>query len=207
MTMRSEVVFLLNGEETRITNCDPSMTLLDYLRDSRRLTGTKEGCREGDCGACTVVVISPENGAAQVKAVNSCILFLPSLDGSAIITVEGVARKAELHPVQRQLVDCHGSQCGFCTPGFVMSLLAADLNLETPSDVRLNEILSGNLCRCTGYRPIADAAKAALSRFREPDSRVDEALDQLSVSRSKNPWILNSTASAAVHCATLLREP
>ena len=180
MTTRREVVFLLNGEETRIANCDPSMTLLDYLRETRRLTGTKEGCREGDCGACTVVVMTAGNNAPQVKAVNSCILFLPSLDRSAVITVEGVAPKGELHPVQRHLVDCHGSQCGFCTPGFVMSLLAADFNLETPSDARLNEILSGNLCRCTGYRPIADAAHAALSRPREQDARVAETMERLS---------------------------
>lgn len=179
MTTRSEVVFLLNDEETRIANCDPSMTLLDYVRETRRLTGTKEGCREGDCGACTVVVITPGKAAPQVKAINSCILFLPTLDGSAVITVEGVAPKGELHPVQRELVDCHGSQCGFCTPGFVMSLLAADLNLETPSEVRLNEILSGNLCRCTGYRPIADAAQAILSRPREQDNRVAETLERL----------------------------
>ena len=180
MTTRPEVVFLLNGEETRIANCDPSMTLLDYVRETRRLTGTKEGCREGDCGACTVVVITLGKDAPQPKAVNACILFLPTLDGSAVITVEGVAPKGELHPVQRELVDCHGSQCGFCTPGFVMSLLAADLNLETPSEARLNEILSGNLCRCTGYRPIADAAHAALSRPREQDGRVAEALKCLS---------------------------
>lgn len=180
MTTRAEVVFLLNGEETRIASCDPSMTLLDYLRETRRLTGTKEGCREGDCGACTVVVMTPGKDGPQIRAVNSCILFLPTLDGSAIVTVEGVAPEGRLHPVQRELVDCHGSQCGFCTPGFVMSLLAADLNLEAPSDSRLNEILSGNLCRCTGYRPIADAAQKALSRSREPDHRVAEALDQLS---------------------------
>lgn len=180
MATRSEVLFLLNGEETRISNCDPSMTLLDYVRETRRLTGTKEGCREGDCGACTVVVITPGEGAPQVKAVNSCILFLPTLDGSAVITVEGVAPKGELHPVQRELVDCDSSQCGFCTPGFVMSLLAADLNLETPSEARLNEILSGNLCRCTGYRPIADAAHAVLSRPREQEARVAQSLERLS---------------------------
>lgn len=176
---RSEIVFLLNGQEVRLAKCDPTLTLLDFLREERRLTGTKEGCREGDCGACTVVVISQSPTGPRVKAVNSCILFLPSLDGSAVITIEGVACGKQLHPVQRELVDRHGSQCGFCTPGFVMSLFAADLNLETPSDTRLNEILSGNLCRCTGYRPIADAAHAALGRERQPDPRVAEMLNCL----------------------------
>lgn len=179
METRSDIIFLLNGREVRVASCDPSMTLLDYLREEQRLTGTKEGCREGDCGACTVVVVSLQAGEPKIRAVNSCILFLPSLDGSAIITVEGVATDGVLHPVQQQLVDCHGSQCGFCTPGFVMSLYAADLNLETPSPERLNEILSGNLCRCTGYRPIADAANAAFSRPRGADPRIVHTLKQL----------------------------
>jgi xanthine dehydrogenase small subunit len=179
MTSPEEVVFLLNGKEVRVVNCDPTMTLLDYLRECRRLTGTKEGCREGDCGACTVVEISLSGGRPRVRALNSCIAFLPTLDGSAIFTVEGVASDSGLHPIQQHIVDRHGSQCGFCTPGFVMSLFAADLNQERPSPMRLNEILSGNLCRCTGYRPIADAAHAALYRDRLPDRRIAETLEQL----------------------------
>lgn len=179
MTSPEEVVFLLNGKEVRVADCDPTMTLLDYLRECRRLTGTKEGCREGDCGACTVVAISMAGNQPRIRAVNSCIAFLPAFDGSAIFTVEGVAAVSGLHPVQQHMVDCHGSQCGFCTPGFVMSLFAADLNEERPSPARLNEILSGNLCRCTGYRPIADAANAALNRDRLPDGRIAASLEQL----------------------------
>lgn len=187
MAMRSQIAFMLNGEAVQIADCDPSHTLLDYLRESRRLTGTKEGCREGDCGACTVVVVTGAETGPRIRAVNACILFLPVIDGAAVFTVEGVATADGLHPIQQELVEQHGSQCGFCTPGFVMSLFAADLNNETPGPERLNEILSGNLCRCTGYRPIAEAASAALSRKRMRDPRIGEALEGLKQLDCSNP--------------------
>ena len=164
MERRSEISFVLNGDPVRLSGVDPSRTLLDWLREERRLTGTKEGCREGDCGACTVVVVQSADGKAKVRAVNACILFLPTIDGAAVFTVEGVATGEELHPVQQALVEQHGSQCGFCTPGFVMSLFATALAGERPDDGRLDEILAGNLCRCTGYAPIVDAAHSALSQ-------------------------------------------
>ncbi len=149
-----ELAFLLNGETVRLTDAPPTTTLLDWLREARGLTGTKEGCNEGDCGACTVMV-TDEAGA---RALNACILFLPQLHGKAIRTVEGIAGPdGRLHPVQEAMVAHHGSQCGFCTPGFVVSMATAHLNGRTDHD----DQLAGNLCRCTGYAPIVRAAEAA----------------------------------------------
>ncbi len=148
------VTFLLNGETVRATPGAATTTLLDWLREDRGLTGTKEGCNEGDCGACTVMV-TDETGA---RAMNACILFLPQLQGKAVRTVEGIAGPAgALHPVQRAMIEHHGSQCGFCTPGFVVSMATAHLNGRTDHD----DQLAGNLCRCTGYAPIVRAAEAA----------------------------------------------
>ncbi|MEO1537594.1 MAG: xanthine dehydrogenase small subunit [Pseudomonadota bacterium] len=148
--------FSLNGETVEV-DAPPTTTLLDWLRDVRRLTGTKEGCNEGDCGACTVMVSEPD---AEPKALNACILFLPQLHGKAVRTVEGVsAPDGTLHPVQDAMIEHHGSQCGFCTPGFIMSMVVAHANKRTDHD----EALAGNLCRCTGYAPIIRAAEAAES--------------------------------------------
>ena len=145
------ISFLLNGETVDVVDCSPTTTLLDWLRDTRGLCGTKEGCNEGDCGACTVIVIDE----TTVKPLNACILFLPQLQGKAIRTVEGVGIEGAPHPVQRALIDLHGSQCGFCTPGFVTSMVAAQINRDGDHDTTL----AGNLCRCTGYAPIARAAQ------------------------------------------------
>ncbi|QJE71748.1 xanthine dehydrogenase small subunit [Aerophototrophica crusticola] len=156
--MRNEVRFLLGDEPVTLTGVDPTTTLLDWLRDQRRRTGTKEGCAEGDCGACTVAVGKPVDGGIEYEAVNACIRFLPTLDGTRVLTVEDLAKDGTLHPAQQAMVDCHGSQCGFCTPGFVMSLWV--LHQDGPaSPQRVDDALAGNLCRCTGYRPIADAAQ------------------------------------------------
>jgi xanthine dehydrogenase small subunit len=148
------VTFLLNGESVTLRDVDPTVTLLDWLRETRGLCGTKEGCNEGDCGACTVMV----TGARGARALNACILFLPQLDGTAVRTVEGLSGpEGALHPVQQTMIDHHGSQCGFCTPGFVMSMATAHLNGDRSHD----DALAGNLCRCTGYAPIIRAAEAA----------------------------------------------
>ncbi|GGL68288.1 xanthine dehydrogenase small subunit [Wenxinia marina] len=145
--------FALNGEPCEV-EAPPTRTLLDWLREERGLTGTKEGCNEGDCGACTVMV-TDEAGA---RALNACILFLPQLEGRAVRTVEGIsAPDGQMHPVQRAMVAEHGSQCGFCTPGFVVSMAVGHLNGRTDWD----DVLAGNLCRCTGYAPIVRAAEAA----------------------------------------------
>src|SRR5262245_41518167 len=129
--MRDQLTFILNGQRERLRDVDPTMTLLQYLRRTRRLTGTKEGCAEGDCGACTVVIAEKQDDRVQHRAVNACILLLPMLEGRSVTTVEHVAGPGgELHPVQQAMVDCHGSQCGFCTPGFVMSLYALYLGAQ-----------------------------------------------------------------------------
>ena len=153
----AEIGFVLNGAPVRLTVDTPTRTLLDWLREERGLTGTKEGCNEGDCGACTVMVTD----ARGTRAMNACILFLPQLHGSAVRTVEGLAGPGgELHPVQAAMVAHHASQCGFCTPGFVMSIAAAQVNGRTDHD----DCLAGNLCRCTGYAPIVRAAEAVAGR-------------------------------------------
>ncbi|MGI3126188.1 xanthine dehydrogenase small subunit [Nitratireductor sp. PBL-C9] len=161
MGARGEIRFLLNGAPVALGNVRPDETLLDYLRLRQRLTGTKEGCAEGDCGACTVLVGRLRNGALSYESVNACIRFLGSLDACHVVTVEHLKRAdGSLHPVQQAMVDYHGSQCGFCTPGFVMSLYALWMREAQPSDRAIEKALQGNLCRCTGYEPIVRAARA-----------------------------------------------
>jgi xanthine dehydrogenase small subunit len=157
--LSDSIRFLLNGEPIDVRDVSPQTTLLDYLRDVRRLTGTKEGCAEGDCGACTVVQVERRGDALAWRPINACIRLLPSLDGKAVFTVESLrSETGALHPVQQALVECHGSQCGFCTPGFAMSLFGLYKSVRAPSRDAIEDALAGNLCRCTGYRPIVDAA-------------------------------------------------
>ena len=158
--MSDAIRFVLNGEPIEVAGVSPQTTLLEYLRDERRLTGTKEGCAEGDCGACTVVLAQRAGDGVAWKPINACIRLLPSVDGKAVFTVESLkSDDGALHPLQKALVECHASQCGFCTPGFAMSLFGLYKNARTPSTADIHDALSGNLCRCTGYRPIVDAAK------------------------------------------------
>ncbi len=174
--MTDRIRFLFNGRVQEVTDIDPTMTVLTYLRTVARCVGSKEGCAEGDCGACTVVVTRLRNDALEYRAVNACILFLPVLDGKQLITVEQLkASDGSLHPAQRAMVDCHGSQCGFCTPGFVMSLFALFHSEERPTRKRINDVLAGNLCRCTGYSPIVDAAERMYAAGREDQFSEREA--------------------------------
>ena len=160
--MSEPIRYFYRGELRELRDARPTQTILQHLREDLRCTGTKEGCAEGDCGACTVVVGALEDGEVQLKSVNACIQFMPTLDGKALFTVEDLAQpNGALHPVQQALVECHGSQCGFCTPGFAMSLWGMYLKQEgrQPKRCEIDDALSGNLCRCTGYRPIIDAAR------------------------------------------------
>ena len=156
------VRYLLDGELRTVEGADPTRTVLQHLREDLCRTGTKEGCAEGDCGACTVVLAELDGNRVRYRSINSCIQFLPTLDGRALFTVESLKDRATgaLHPVQQALADGHGSQCGFCTPGFVMSLFALYKTRSAPDRAAINDALAGNLCRCTGYRPIVDAARS-----------------------------------------------
>jgi xanthine dehydrogenase small subunit len=172
-----EIRFIRRGAPVTLRDVPPDRTLLDLLRDDLACTGTKEGCGEGDCGACTVVLGEATPDGLRYRAVNSCIRLAHSIDGQALWTVEDLASAdGSLHPAQEALVQCHGSQCGFCTPGFVMSLFAMYQNHvcqgRAISRSQASEDLSGNLCRCTGYRPILDAAQQMQTL---PAVRVDEA--------------------------------
>ena len=170
--------FVHRGHAIALEGVPPTRTLLDWLREDARprCTGTKEGCNEGDCGACTVLVAERDDtapGGVAIRNVNACLSFLPTLDGRAVLTVEDLPQP---HPVQQALVACHGSQCGFCTPGFVMTMTAlreahaaAGTRPERPA---IADALAGNLCRCTGYRPILDAAERM---FDLPDAPIDRA--------------------------------
>lgn len=159
----SSIRFVLDGELIELDDVDPTRTVLQFLREDLGRTGTKEGCAEGDCGACTVVVaeLNRDGDDLSLNAINSCIQFLPTLDGKELITVESLSPPgSELHPVQQAMVNCHGSQCGFCTPGFVMSLFALYKSNANPGRQEIDDALAGNLCRCTGYRPIVAAAQS-----------------------------------------------
>ncbi|MDJ0813312.1 MAG: xanthine dehydrogenase small subunit [Woeseiaceae bacterium] len=194
-TPSNTIRFILDGERYELANVDPTRTVLQFLREDLGRKGTKEGCAEGDCGACTVVLLelNAEGDDVTLRPVNSCIQFLPTLDGKELLTVESLAREDGLHPVQQAMVDHHGSQCGFCTPGFVMSLFTLYKTNPKPTRREIDDALAGNLCRCTGYRPIVAAAEAMYDaetdtdwlrqpaaqdgRFKPPAVRVDALRD------------------------------
>ncbi|MGA9407430.1 MAG: xanthine dehydrogenase small subunit [Bacteroidota bacterium] len=166
--MASKISFVLDGKIATIdfknsSLLTPTTTVLNYLRSLPSHKGVKEGCAEGDCGACTVVVGElNENNSLRYKSVDSCLLFLPRIHGKELITVENLRdRSGELHPVQTAMMEASGSQCGFCTPGVVMSLFSLYKNFDRPTRSQIDDALTGNLCRCTGYRPIIEAAAHA----------------------------------------------
>ena len=155
-----KVRFIFNNKICELKNPDPNQTILNFLRSNLKKTGTKEGCAEGGCGACTIVLGELNNNDVNYKAVNACIAFVPILDGKQLLVVEDLVNEnGDLHPVQKTMVNNHGSQCGFCTPGFVMSLFSMYKNNNSYNVDLIKDSISGNLCRCTGYRPIIDAAK------------------------------------------------
>jgi len=153
-----KIRFTVNGRPVE-RETDAETRLLDLLREDLALTGTKEGCGEGECGACTVLV--------DGRAVNSCLVLAPQVDGKSVLTIEGLAPGETLHPVQQAFVDKGGVQCGFCTPGFIMSTVALLQENPDPTDEEILTALEGNLCRCTGYTKIVEAVRAAAERMRE----------------------------------------
>ncbi|UIL50670.1 MULTISPECIES: xanthine dehydrogenase small subunit [Pantoea] len=158
------IQFLLNNQLVTEEALDPNLTILNYLRGHLRRTGTKEGCASGDCGACSVTLGKAVNGAMQYETVNSCLTLVSTLQGKQLITVEDLRHGGALHPAQQAMVDCHGSQCGFCTPGFVMSLFSLQKSVSGWDRHQAESALAGNLCRCTGYRPIMAAAQQLCSQ-------------------------------------------
>ncbi len=205
-----KIRFLLDGEVHEVADCIPTTTVLEFLRERLARTGTKEGCAEGDCGACTVVLASLEDGRVRYQAVNACIRFLPTLDGKALFTVESL-RTADgaLHPAQRAMVECHGSQCGFCTPGFVMSLYALYRSERDPGEDELRHAICGNLCRCTGYRPILAAARRMYA-YPSAESAHERALPgrlaSIRVTREKRLGGPDGSYAAPVTAAGLAAE-
>jgi xanthine dehydrogenase small subunit len=218
MTATRPLRFLHRGRTVEIDRFAPMTTVLDWLRIDRRLTGTKEGCGEGDCGACTVALGRVRDERLVYEPVNACILLLGQIDGCQLVTVEDLATDTGLHPVQQAMVDHHGSQCGFCTPGFVMSLFTLYQDggaLHEGREAVLTRI-AGNLCRCTGYRPIVDAALDACSKpandvFSRAAEATRDALDRLSDNTDlfigDEASFFAAPASLGALCDLLIRHP
>lgn len=200
MQIRNEIKFILNNRDITLDAFEAEQTLLDFLRLDQQLIGTKEGCAEGDCGACTVLVGRLVNGGLKYEIVNACIRFLASLDGCHVVTIEYLSgSNGDLHPVQKAMVECHASQCGFCTPGFVMSLYSLWMENSNPSKREVEIAVQGNLCRCTGYEPIINAA-LAVNKFGNPIS------DQLITEREntiKNLSKLQDNARVVIRDSTI----
>jgi xanthine dehydrogenase small subunit len=200
---RGVIRFLLDGEVQELADVDPTLTVINLLRYRLRRTGTKEGCAEGDCGACTVVLAELDGEGVRFRALNACILFAPQLDGRALFTVESLGRPGALHPIQQAMVDHHGSQCGFCTPGFVMSLYAHQRAGAATDEANLKTALAGNLCRCTGYGPIlaaggamgADPDAAAMPPLAEA-LRALQSPEPLEIERRGRRYLAPRTADA-----------
>lgn len=198
------IQFLLNNELRTEHALDPNLTVLNYLREHLHKSGTKEGCASGDCGACTVVVgelqTDPQGqDSIQYRSLNSCLTFVASLQGKQLISVEDLKHQGQLHSVQQAMVDCHGSQCGFCTPGFVMSLFALQKNSTQADAHQAHEALAGNLCRCTGYRPILAAAEQSCSR-REPDQFDQRQAQTIARLRSIAPQQTGELNNGELRC-------
>jgi len=193
----SSIEFILNDELITINDIDINTTVLEYLRNYKNLKGTKEGCASGDCGACTAVVAEVKNNNLKYKNINTCITLLYTLHSKQLITVEHVESKY-LHPVQQSMVDNDGAQCGFCTPGFIMSMYTMHKNKINPTNSNINRFLSGNLCRCTGYRPIKDALKN-LKKYKSLNSDSLVILKKLKRIKLNDVILINNKSKFFIH--------
>ena len=193
----SSIEFLLNNELITINDVNTNTTVLEYLRNYKNLKGTKEGCASGDCGACTAVIAEVKNNTLKYKSINTCITMLYSLHSKQLLTVEYIESKY-LHPVQQSMVDNDGAQCGFCTPGFVMSMYAMHKNKIRPTESNINRYLSGNLCRCTGYRSIKEALKN-LKKYKNLESDTSKVFRKLKKIKLNDVVVGNNETKFFIH--------
>ena len=205
------ITFTLNGKKVTETSASADLTLLRYLRANQQLTGTKEGCGSGDCGACTLAIgEKAANGSLVYRSVNSCLTLLSGIDGKHVITVEGLSSSDDLHPAQTAMVEHHGSQCGFCTPGIVMSLACLANSAEEIEEPSVIDALSGNLCRCTGYRPIIDAGlamgKSTTVNTWEPQEPIDSSFHPRSIAELKDELLSRPEARLIAGGTDLMLE-
>ncbi len=207
--MRNTIRFVHKGQIRELEAIDPTQTVLNFLRYEDALTGTKEGCAEGDCGACTVVLGDRmEDGTIRYQAVNACIQFLPMLDGRELITVEDLqSSDGTLHPVQQAMIGSNATQCGFCTPGFVMSLFAEKHGRNSANRQDINNVLAGNLCRCTGYGTIIDAAeKSAEDGLQDSFHKTEKARAALLETLGADPMLSLDCQDKQYYAPTTVEE-